>query len=54
MLAMELHRTEVVHRDRAQELLDRWMPVRGESLYEVLAKGQNVQGVTASISADPE
>jgi len=52
MLAMELHRTETVRRDRAQELLDRWMPIRGESLYEVLANGQNLQGLAASISAD--
>ena len=37
MLALELQQTGTVRRDRAQELLDRWMPVRGESLFEVLA-----------------
>lgn len=37
MLALELQQTGTVRRDRAQEILDRWMPVRGESLFQVLA-----------------
>ena len=52
MLAMELHRTETVRRDRAQELLDRWMPVKGESLFEVLAKTQRLQSVSPTVDSD--
>ena len=37
MLASELRSTGTVRRDRAQELLDRWMPLRGDSLFQVLA-----------------
>lgn len=46
MLAFELQQTGTVRRDRAQELLDRWMQVRGESLFRVLAN-VNPQAVSA-------
>jgi len=52
MLALELQQTGTVRRDRAQKLLDRWMPARGESLFEVLAELQNLQGVPASANLD--
>jgi len=43
MLAIELGTTGTVRRDRAQELLDRWMPFRGESLFQVLAGMPNAR-----------
>ena len=36
MLASELRERGVVRRDRAQDILDRWMPVRGGSMLEAL------------------
>jgi hypothetical protein len=40
MLALELRATGTVRRQRAQELLDRWIPVKGESLFQVLRNAQ--------------
>jgi len=55
LLASELRATGTVRRDRAQELLDRWMPVSGESLFQVLASMPNarVEAVPASVVPPP-
>jgi hypothetical protein len=45
MLASELRERGVVRRDRAQDILDRWMPVRGGSMLEALGYQQPVQPV---------
>jgi hypothetical protein len=42
MLASELRDRGVVRRDRAQDILDRWMPVRGGSMLEALGYQQPV------------
>lgn len=49
ILASELHATGTVRHARAQELLDRWMPVLGESLFQVLASAQNRPSATGRI-----
>ena len=51
MLAIELHATGTVHRARAQELLDRWMPVRSESLFQVLAGKPNARVEESDMAA---
>ncbi len=51
MLAMELRATGTVHRARAQELLDRWMPVPGESLFQALAAMPNARVEAADLAA---
>jgi hypothetical protein len=38
MLSLELQRTGVVRRDRAQEIIDRWWHVRGTSLVDALTR----------------
>jgi hypothetical protein len=51
MLAIGLRATGIVRRDRAQELLDRWMPVKGESLFEALAGLPNARVEAADLTA---
>lgn len=51
MLAIELRATGTVHRERAQELLDRWMPVKGESLFEALAGLPNARVEVCDLEA---
>ena len=53
MLASELRATGTVRRDRAQQILDRWMPVRGESLFHVLAALPNARVEAAPASVVP-
>jgi DNA-directed RNA polymerase specialized sigma24 family protein len=40
-----------VRRARAQELLDRWMPVKGESLFETLARLPNARVEVCDLAA---
>jgi hypothetical protein len=41
MLSLELQRTGVVRRDRAQQIIDRWYGVPGNSLVEALTREQD-------------
>jgi len=54
MLASELSEKGVVRRDRAQDLLDRWMPVRGGSMLEALGYQQPVGQFFISTAEIPQ
>jgi len=54
MLASELRDSGVVRRDRAQDLLDRWMPVRGGSMLEALGYQQPVSQYVTSTAEIPQ
>jgi hypothetical protein len=53
MVAQELSATGTVRRARAQELLDRWMLVKGESLFEALAALPNARVEAGPASSLP-
>jgi 1,2-phenylacetyl-CoA epoxidase catalytic subunit len=54
MLASELGERGVVRRDRAQEILDRWMPVCAGSMLEALGHQQPVCQYVASTAEIPQ
>ena len=51
MVAQELGATGTVRRARAQELLDRWMPVQGGSLFEAFAGLLNARVEVCDLAA---
>jgi hypothetical protein len=53
MVAQELSATGTVRRSRARELLDRWMPAKGESLFEALARLSNARVEAGPASSLP-
>jgi len=53
-LASELRDRGVVRRDRAQDLLDGWMPVRGGSMLEALGYHQPVSQYVTSTAKIPQ
>ena len=54
MLGPELRDRGVVRRDRAQDILDRWMPVRGGSMLEALGYQQPVCQYVTSTAEIPQ
>ena len=54
MLASELRATGTVRRNRAQDLLDRWMPLRGTSILEALGYPQATCQYVKSTAENPQ